>query len=451
MWRASRILTAFTSAVLASTALVVSASTAHAAPELSAEKGQSSQQPGGREVLPLASERCEPVHIVVTAGTGESNPDDNPRQIRGLGSGINFTQDLLDSFDGISAWQTPYNASAGILSSNGESRAKHFLPYAASKKQAATAITEHLADQKARCPGTSFILAGYSQSADAVGDVLADISAGKVTITPEDIAGAYLLGDPARSDLGATLTPTAKATSSGSDGIVTTAGAVLIPLDQGLPRKTSHGLTGNRPDGAFANLPGKVRQLCAKDDKACAVLPDEPSARIGAHASRPAAVHPDYYSAVSLKQMQANGSFARAIGSHATALMAAITFGDLVAVKKQFERAARTPGLTKGERATLRLTGVELAELMGSARIKIPERHVTGVSDVDRVIDVLDSLADSDNGLGKLGEIRAFPEAHGAYTGNEGKAATIGGVRVDQWIAADMAALATQHGARTAK
>ena len=391
---------------------------------------------------------CSAVQLVTTAGTGESNPDDDPSDIRGLASGINFTKRLADRYDGVTAWQTPYNASAGVLGSMGESRAKYPLPYAVSKTEAAEVITKHLAEEKARCPGTKFVLTGYSQSAEAVGDVLEAISAGTAPVTPGDIAGAYLLGDPGRSPM-----PTEdqqSQTTTGAHGMLTQAGAVLIPMDQGVPGKTTHGLIGPRPAGAFANLPGKVRQFCAPDDKACAVLPDEPNARMGRHIAQQTKVDPGYYSAVPIKQMQNDGSFARAIAPFAGPLLGAITFGDLQGVKKQFYLASRMPGLTKGQRATLRLTGVELAGLMGSARIKIPERSATGSSEVDRISDVLDSIGDKQGGLGKLAEIKAFPTEHGAYTGNEGKTGTIDGKRVDYWIEADMAKLLEAHGAKRA-
>ena len=50
-----------------------------------------------------------------------------------------------------------------------------------------------------RCPGTRIALLGYSQGADAAGDLASEIGTGRAAIRPGQVAGVVLIADPRRS------------------------------------------------------------------------------------------------------------------------------------------------------------------------------------------------------------------------------------------------------------
>ncbi|KAF0967441.1 MULTISPECIES: cutinase family protein [Gordonia] len=71
--------------------------------------------------------------------------------------------------------------------------------YGKSKAQA-VANTRGLALQMLqRCPGTRIALVGYSQGADAAGDLASEIGTGRAAIRPGQVAGVVLISDPRRS------------------------------------------------------------------------------------------------------------------------------------------------------------------------------------------------------------------------------------------------------------
>jgi Cutinase len=84
-----------------------------------------------------------------------------------------------------------------------------FLPYSASVLNRGLTYTQSLATGESalrsalteisnRCPATRFALAGYSQGADGVGDVAADIGNGRGPVGPEKIVAVGTFADPRR-------------------------------------------------------------------------------------------------------------------------------------------------------------------------------------------------------------------------------------------------------------
>lgn len=71
--------------------------------------------------------------------------------------------------------------------------------YGRSKAQAVANTTGLATVMLRRCPGTRVAITGYSQGADAAGDVAAEIGTGRAAIRPEQVAGVLLLSDPRRS------------------------------------------------------------------------------------------------------------------------------------------------------------------------------------------------------------------------------------------------------------
>ncbi|MBA4021168.1 MAG: cutinase [Gordonia sp.] len=112
--------------------------------------------------------------------------------------------------------------------------------YGKSKAQAAANATGLAAAMLQRCPGTKIALTGYSQGADAAGDVASEIGTGRAAISPSNVAGVVLLADPRRSD---------------KDNVIG-------------PQLTEEGSGGDRP-GGMGWLRPRSFSLCAPEDLYC--------------------------------------------------------------------------------------------------------------------------------------------------------------------------------------
>ncbi|MBY4212621.1 cutinase family protein [Rhodococcus fascians] len=110
--------------------------------------------------------------------------------------------------------------------------------YADSKKTGIDSINNILTSA---CSTAKFLLAGYSQGADAAGDVSAAIGNGNGVIPAARVLGVGLVADPHQG----------------------TAGGTLVG-----PKVDGHGIGGVRPQG-FGSLAPLVRQLCAPTDLYC--------------------------------------------------------------------------------------------------------------------------------------------------------------------------------------
>ena len=215
---------------------------------------------------------CSAVDVVIAVGTGGGNSKDDPNNIHGLTLGRNYVSDIEKAYgEKVSAWQVPYTASVGVAGSLGETRADQTLPYGASRLQGTLAAQKHIEEMKKLCPSTKYVITGFSQGATVAGDVTANLAAGKIPgVTKDDLLASYLIADPGR----AALTKNSGSSSTGATGNLTENGALLIPLDQGLPVAKNVGLTGPRTSGAFSNVEGKVLTFCHNNDVACSTDPE---------------------------------------------------------------------------------------------------------------------------------------------------------------------------------
>ncbi|NKY49896.1 cutinase family protein [Nocardia vermiculata] len=112
--------------------------------------------------------------------------------------------------------------------------------YGASKKEATDKTRGLIKAMAARCAGTRYALVGYSQGADAAGDVAAEIGTGLGVVPPDRVAGVGLISDPRRAPTDIQIGP-----------VVGGAGA-------GGPRV-----------GGFGFLNDRVRTICAAGDLYC--------------------------------------------------------------------------------------------------------------------------------------------------------------------------------------
>lgn len=179
---------------------------------------------------------CAPLEVVAVPGTWESGPE---RTADGHG--------LLEAVTG--------GLGAGTRTHYVDYQATAFpwegAVYGESKADAvakAEGLIGHLASQ---CPDSRFALIGYSQGADAAGDVAAAIGHHRGPIGPERLAGVGLLSDPQRA---------------ADDHLVG-------------PPVIGQGASGARP-GGFGAVAGDVRTFCTPDDLYCAAPQDDFVGRI---------------------------------------------------------------------------------------------------------------------------------------------------------------------------
>ncbi|WP_254072981.1 cutinase family protein [Rhodococcus rhodochrous] len=115
--------------------------------------------------------------------------------------------------------------------------------YADSKADAVSRAARVLEDVAQACPRTKFTLTGYSQGADAAGDLASDIGNGRGPIDASRVLAVGLLADP----------------GAGTPGAATVG-----------PRTSGHGIADPRPRGMGA-LSGRVASICDPGDLYCSI------------------------------------------------------------------------------------------------------------------------------------------------------------------------------------
>jgi hypothetical protein len=118
--------------------------------------------------------------------------------------------------------------------------------YGKSKQIAVNHAQGMIGAMAARCPATKIAIVGYSQGADAAGDVAANIGTGIGVVPPSRIAGVGLISDPRRSPTDVQVGPIA-------------GGA---------------GASGPRP-GGFGFLSSRVRTICDPKDLYCSTMSND--------------------------------------------------------------------------------------------------------------------------------------------------------------------------------
>lgn len=166
---------------------------------------------------------CTPVTLIVMRGTGETSP--GVATDRPLGVMKNVTEKLQFSQTELRVHYVGYPASFNYIASKNEGY-----------KNARGTIEEY-----AKKCDTKFILAGFSQGAQVLGDLTGEIGKQEIPIKPGRLLGVYLLGDPERN---AGFRP-------------------AIGIQGG-----GHGVFGPRT-GSFGSASSKVVEYCAARDPIC--------------------------------------------------------------------------------------------------------------------------------------------------------------------------------------
>ncbi|SED92164.1 cutinase family protein [Rhodococcus koreensis] len=166
---------------------------------------------------------CAATYNLFIPGTWETNENADPSVPVGM---LKPIADAITSAQGDRAevYTLPYMARAF---DNGHT-------YADSKSDARAKADNVLSEEASRCARTKFTITGYSQGADAAGDLASAIGNGNGPIPPERVLAVGLLADPGAG----------------------TKGAAVVG-----PRSTGTGIADPRPQG-MGKLSGRVASIC---------------------------------------------------------------------------------------------------------------------------------------------------------------------------------------------
>lgn len=180
---------------------------------------------------------CKALEIIAIPGTWETGPDNEPVGAGMLGAvtagmpssrvDVNYIEYVATAFP----WESQI--------------------YGASKAEAIVRAEVMMGTIAAQCPASQFAIIGYSQGADAAGDLAARIGHGQAVVGAERVAGVGLLSDPRRSERDHLVGP---------------------PVE-------GNGAGGPRLEG-FGALTEKVRTFCAPGDLYCAAPQEDFVGRI---------------------------------------------------------------------------------------------------------------------------------------------------------------------------
>ncbi|MDV6271316.1 cutinase family protein [Rhodococcus globerulus] len=183
---------------------------------------------------PIASAQsgCGATFNLFIPGTWETTEDADPSVPVGM---LKPVADALKSVHGSEAeiYTLPYMARAF---DNG-------YTYADSKADALAKSKQILTKIENACPKTKFTIVGYSQGADAAGDLASEIGNGKGPVDAGRVLAVGLLADP----------------GAGTKGSATVG-----------PRTSGHGIADPRPQGMGA-LSGRVASICDPGDLYCSI------------------------------------------------------------------------------------------------------------------------------------------------------------------------------------
>ncbi|ROZ52818.1 cutinase family protein [Rhodococcus sp. WS1] len=179
-----------------------------------------------------APANCAATFNLFIPGTWETSDTADPDQPVGM---LKPVADALKSEHGKQAeiYTLPYMARAF---DNGHT-------YADSKADAIAKSKQVLSEIKNSCPNTKFTIIGYSQGADAAGDLASEIGNGKGPVDASQVLAVGLLADPGAG----------------------TKGSAVVG-----PRTSGQGIADPRPQGMGA-LSGRVASICDPGDLYCSI------------------------------------------------------------------------------------------------------------------------------------------------------------------------------------
>lgn len=136
---------------------------------------------------------CPGLYVVAIPGTWESSDDPDKRPDPGMLTAVvnGLPRNVRTDYVVYAATAFPWEGDV----------------YAKSKNEAVSRARGMVGAMAGACPGTSIALLGFSQGADAAGDLAAEIGTGLGVVPPNRIAAVGLLSDPRRSPTDALVGP----------------------------------------------------------------------------------------------------------------------------------------------------------------------------------------------------------------------------------------------------
>jgi Cutinase len=205
---------------------------------------------------------CPDVMMVSIPGTWESSPQDdplNPQQFP-LALLLHVTRPIAAQYgtDRVQTYTVPYTSQF-----HNPFKADQQMSYNDSRAEGTTNAQKAITDMNAKCPLTSYVLAGFSQGAVIAGDIAGDIGNGKGPVDPDLLLGVTMIADGRRqAGVGQDIGP-----NPPGEGAEITLHEVPILSSLGMT------MTGPRP-GGFGAVNDRANEICAAGDLICAA-PDE--------------------------------------------------------------------------------------------------------------------------------------------------------------------------------
>ncbi|WP_345494683.1 cutinase family protein [Nocardia callitridis] len=173
---------------------------------------------------------CPSLYVVAVPGTWETGHDKTPEP--GMLAGVTRGLPSSTEVDYVTYSATAFPWEGDV--------------YGNSKKEATDNARGLVGAMAQRCGATKIALVGYSQGADAAGDLAAEIGTGLGVVSPDRIAGVGLISDPRRSPTDIQVGPVAPGAGAGGARV-----------------------------GGFGWVSDRTRTICAVDDLYCATAGDD--------------------------------------------------------------------------------------------------------------------------------------------------------------------------------
>ncbi|MFI9507650.1 cutinase family protein [Nocardia sp. NPDC052566] len=173
---------------------------------------------------------CPSLYVVAIPGTWETGHEKKPQP--GMLAGVTNNMPSSVDVDYVTYAATAFPWEGDI--------------YGNSKKEAVNNARGMIAAKARTCGATKIAIVGYSQGADAAGDLAAEIGTGIGVISPDRVAAVGLISDPRRSPTDAQVGPPAQGAGAGGPRV-----------------------------GGFGWLSDRTRTICAQDDLYCATATDD--------------------------------------------------------------------------------------------------------------------------------------------------------------------------------
>ncbi|WP_231914194.1 cutinase family protein, partial [Rhodococcus sp. LB1] len=183
-------------------------------------------------IADAAPTNCAATFNLLIPGTWETNEHADPNQPVGMLAPVAAA---IEAQNGARAqiYTLPYMASAF---DNGHT-------YADSKTDAVNKATAVLRNYADTCPGAKITITGYSQGADAAGDLASAIGNARGPVDADQVLGVALIADPGAGTKGA------------------------APVG---PKTSGEGIAGPRSQG-MGTLSGRVASICDPKDLYCSI------------------------------------------------------------------------------------------------------------------------------------------------------------------------------------